>query len=326
MLIDSRSNRSRRVLSGIAGLLSLTGLALAQQPATEPVAPKAEPAAKPDLKSVEAPKTEAPKAKKADPSLPAGKEIVAKFVDATGGKAAYEKVKTRRAAGTVDIPSIGLKGTVTILSAAPGKMRFTMDLPQVGPSEEATDGQDVWSSNSVTGPSLAEGDEREQFLVSATFNPELHLDDIYTAIDTTGTEKVGDQDSYVVEFTPKKGSAETRYYGKESKLLLKTATVAKTAMGEITTELTPGDWKDVDGVKQPHSMTMKQMGMEMKVTFEKIEHNVDLPADTFAMPAEIKALKDKGAAEKKDESKKEESMPAAAPAGEKKEPSTGGSN
>jgi outer membrane lipoprotein-sorting protein len=308
MTVDSRSNRPLRILASVAAILSLAGLAIAQPASEKPAtdAPAAQPAAKPE--------TAKPDKPKADPNLPAGKDVVAKFIDATGGKAAYEKIKSRRATGNVEITAMGMKGTVSIISAAPNSMRFHMDLPGAGESEQATDGKDVWSNNSTTGPSLAEGEERDQFLVSSIFNPELRLEDIYASVDTTSMDKVDGDDCYVVEFTPKKGSPETRYYSKNSKLLVKTATVAKTPMGEITTEVAPGDWKEVDGVKQPHSMSMKQMGMEMKVTFDKIEQNVDLPADTFAMPAEIKALKDKGAAEAKPEGEKKPE-----PAAEKKD-------
>ncbi len=320
MLADFRTKRF--LLAGAAALLCVSGIASAQAPAAEPTekqAPKELPAAKPD-----APKADKPQA--ADPSLPAGKDIIAKFVEATGGKGAYEKIKSRRATGAVEIPSMGMKGAVTILTASPNRMRFSMDLPGAGASEQTTDGQDAWSTNSMMGPSLMEAEQRDQVLASAVFNPELHLDDLYSSINTTASEKVGDEDCYVLVLTPKKGNPETRYYAKGSKLLIKTTTTAQTPMGEITTEVAPGDWKDVDGVKQAHSMTMKQMGMEMKVSFDKIEHNVDLPADTFAMPAEIKALKDKGAGDKKDEPAAAPAKPVQpAPAGDKKEPAPGGS-
>jgi hypothetical protein len=35
---------------------------------------------------------------------------------------------------------------------------------------------------------------------------------------------------------------------------------------------------------------MRVMGQERVVTIEKVEHNVAMPADRFALPAEIKAL------------------------------------
>jgi hypothetical protein len=35
---------------------------------------------------------------------------------------------------------------------------------------------------------------------------------------------------------------------------------------------------------------MKVMGQERVVTIEKVEHNVAIPADRFALPAEIRPL------------------------------------
>src|ERR1039457_2351124 len=42
--------------------------------------------------------------------------ILDKYVEVTGGRAAYEKIKTEVATGTLEITSIGLSGTLTIRS------------------------------------------------------------------------------------------------------------------------------------------------------------------------------------------------------------------
>src|SRR5215211_1280342 len=70
------------------------------------------------------PKTDA-KTPEAKPSptvkLPTVKEVLDKFVQATGGRAAIEKIQTRTMKGTVELVPMGVKGTVEVYQSAPDK-------------------------------------------------------------------------------------------------------------------------------------------------------------------------------------------------------------
>jgi hypothetical protein len=61
-------------------------------------------------------------------------------------------------------------------------------------------------------------------------------------------------------------------------------------MGAIPVESFPGDYMRIDGILLPRKNVVKTVGPERIATIESIEQNVDLPADRFALPAEIKAL------------------------------------
>jgi len=61
-------------------------------------------------------------------------------------------------------------------------------------------------------------------------------------------------------------------------------------MGAIAMESFLSDYKPVGGIVMAHRNVTKLMGQERIVTVQSIEHNVDLPADRFALPPEIKAL------------------------------------
>ena len=67
-------------------------------------------------------------------------------------------------------------------------------------------------------------------------------------------------------------------------------------MGEVPIEVIPADFKEVDGIKMPFKATQKVLTQEIVIKFDTVEQNVDLPKDTFALPAEIKALVDKAKA------------------------------
>jgi len=55
----------------------------------------------------------------ADP--PAPETILDRFVEVTGGKAAYEKRKTEVVHGTIEFAAVGLKGTMVEYFEEPGK-------------------------------------------------------------------------------------------------------------------------------------------------------------------------------------------------------------
>ncbi len=62
------------------------------------------------------------------------------------------------------------------------------------------------------------------------------------------------------------------------------------AAGAVPVVAEPGDFRKVDGIMVAFTSRMQVMGQERIVTIEKVEHNVALPADRFALPAEIAAL------------------------------------
>lgn len=53
------------------------------------------------------------------PDLPKAETVLDQYVEATGGKAAYEKIKNRTASGTIEIAGAGIKGTIKMKQAAP---------------------------------------------------------------------------------------------------------------------------------------------------------------------------------------------------------------
>jgi hypothetical protein len=65
------------------------------------------------------------------PDLPTADKVLTDYVEATGGKAAYEKVKTRVSTGTIEIPGQNIKGQIKLTQALPNKMAVFVDLGSV---------------------------------------------------------------------------------------------------------------------------------------------------------------------------------------------------
>ena len=77
---------------------------------------------------------------------------------------------------------------------------------------------------------------------------------------------------------------------RSTNLLVRTSMIMKTEMGEIPAEASVSDYRKVDGVLVPFLLKQKVLGQEFTVTVESIKNNVDIPADRFALPEDVKAI------------------------------------
>jgi zinc protease len=227
---------------------------------------------------------------RADDPLPTGEKVLDQYLEATGGRAAYEKIKNRVAKGTIEIEGAGVKGKITVTAAEPNKLVASIDLGQLGKQTEATDGKEAWEISGITGDRLVEGEEKESTILDATFNEELNLKQKYTKLECTGVEDVDGKPAYKVVLTPKIGKPGTQFYDKTSHLLVKQLATKTTPMGEITMEAYPSDYRKVDGILIPFKLKQKVLTQSLVITMTDIKHNAELPADTFAVPDGIKEL------------------------------------
>ena len=224
--------------------------------------------------------------------LPKAEDVLDKYIEVTGGKAAYAKLDNRVTKATMEITGQGLKFSMTIYTAKPNKMYSLVESEVYGKIEKGTDGDVVWETNMVTGPQIKTDQERSFILRAATFDALVNWRKLYKKAETVGTETIDDKPCYKIVLTPTEGLPETRYYDLATNLLLKTELSLELPMGTIPMENYTGDYKKVDGILLPHQTRVMVMGQQRVMTIESIEHNVKIPKDRFKLPAEIQALVD----------------------------------
>lgn len=233
-----------------------------------------------------------------DEPLPKAESILDRYVEVTGGKAAYEKRKNEVETGTLEFKAQGLKGSVTRYTAEPAEEYLIMEIDGVGKIESGIDKGVVWDKNPMLGPRIKNGTERAQALREGTFNASLHWREFYPKVETTGVETIDGELCYKVVLTPKDGNPETTYYQKKSGLAVKTTTIAVSPMGDVPLEATSADYKNFGGITVATKMTQKAAQQEFTITIQDVKFNQTLPADRFDPPAEIKALLSKAADKK----------------------------
>lgn len=234
-----------------------------------------------------------------DDALPTAEQILEQYVEATGGREAHNKFHNRIIRGTFEIVGMGMKAKMTVYAAAPQKNHMMIDSKMMGKFEAGTDGQVTWEVSAMMGPQVKEGEERAVMLREAMFNGHLHWRKLYKSFECVGMEDVDGKPCYKVVLTPEEGHPETQYFDKESHLLVKSETMLKTQMGTFPLVVRIADHKRFDGILIPHTI-VQELGsiQKVKIVTESVEHNADIPADRFNIPADIQALLDKEKAAK----------------------------
>src|SRR5688500_4526028 len=247
-------------------------------------------------KPQEAAPAEAP-ATQEQQDLPAAEEVLRKYVEATGGAEAYHALKTQHATGTFSMPVQGMEGTFELFQEQPDKFLAMVTLPGMGQIQTGLNGTTGWRTDSMQGPLLLEGEELKSLTRDADMQAALKPEEHYEKMEVKGVEDVNGEKAYHLVFTPK-GSTNPidAWYSVESGLQLKSASTQDTPMGQVKFENLLQDYRPIgeDGkLKQPHKIVTSGGGAEYVVTLEKVETNVELPADRFALPEEVKQLQER---------------------------------
>jgi zinc protease len=225
--------------------------------------------------------------------LPKAETILDKYVEATGGKAAYQKHHSEIQKGTIELAAMGLKGSVIMYRAEPDKSYSEIELAGLGKTREGSDGKVFWSLSAMMGPHVKEGPERAQAILSTRFNAELNWRDLFKDAKTAGVETVDGKECYKVVMTPAEGGPITEFYDKQSSLMVKTTMTIQSPMGEQAVDSFATDYRKEGEILMPHKIKQNVAGQELVINIDSVTFDPEIPADKFVLPDEIKALVDK---------------------------------
>ncbi|MDR4952154.1 pitrilysin family protein [Chryseobacterium sp. ES2] len=217
---------------------------------------EANPVAKPTVQKVDASVTVA--------------SVVDKYINAIGGKANLAKITsyTTNASMSMQGQNIDFK----IVKAQGGKELTTVTAMGQVVQKQVFDGK--------TGYSMQMGqrvDITPEEIAEKQKNPELFEElGFAKSADYTlgGIEKIGGEDSYAI-----KGGDTTYYYSVATGLKTGETKKVKAKGQEMTIPTTFSNYKDVNGVKMPYTISVSQMGMDMTMTVKSYEINKATDAD-----------------------------------------------
>jgi outer membrane lipoprotein-sorting protein len=237
-----------------------------------------------------------------DEALPSVDEVIAKYIDAIGGRKALDSVKSMRMTGKM-VMGGGMEAPLTIEFRRPEKMRMEFTF-QGMTGTQAYDGESGWFIMPFTGktdPEKMPPDMVKEIKRQADFEgPLVDYKKKGNKVEMEGTDELEGTPVYKLKVTRADGDVEHYLIDKDNYIILGTKG-ARTFQGTpVDFEVTFGDYKEVNGLMLPHSFSQKSsasMDHENTMVIDKIETNVDIPDSRFVMPekkAEPKKSDEKG--------------------------------
>ena len=218
-------------------------------------------------------------------ALPTADQILDKYVQAIGGKAAVEKQTSRVSKGSFEIPAVGATGTAEIFEKAPNKNAAIINIPGFGVVQEGFDGKTAWAQDPQSGLREKAGPELAAAKLDGEFYKPVRIKQLYPKLVVKGKDKVGDKDVFVVEATPVESSPETWYFDAQSGLLIRQDSERESPQGKQAVQSFLEDYKDVDGVKLPFSIRQVTPQFTITIKIEDVKTNVPIDDAKFKKPA-----------------------------------------
>jgi len=217
------------------------------------------------------------------PALPTVDQVIDKYVAAMGGQAAFEKLTSRVATGTIELPDFGMNGTVRLTEKAPNKSLVQVEMPGMM-IREGTDGVVAWDENPQTGLREKSGTELAEAKRGSTFNLEIKLKSVYPKMTVTGREQIGVRPVIVIEAVPADGSPAKLFFDADSGLLLKQSSSRQTEQGPIAFDNFYEDYRTQDGIKQPFTIRQVTPQFSSVIKINDMKHNVTVDDAIFKKP------------------------------------------
>jgi hypothetical protein len=203
-------------------------------------------------------------------------EIVKKYTEANKLDQ-VAKMKTIKI--TANLSMMGMEMPMTMWMKNPNKIKTVtsfngQDMVQV------FDGEKGYAINPMTGstdPVEMTSDQIKQTLRSNMFQNQLanYLKNGQLAL--SGEENVNDKPAYKLKATIEGGTVIDMFIDKSSYFLVKTSTTASMNGSAVTMDSYPSDYTETNGVMIPMKTSTSAQGMDMVITFTKVE--VDLPIE-----------------------------------------------
>lgn len=221
-------------------------------------------------------------------------EIIEQSIAAMGGRAAFDKIKTRSMSGTITLmtPVGDIPGSVEILNARPNKARTLIkaDLSSVGAGpltiDQRFDGQNGYVLDTLQGNRDMTGNQLDNLRNSGFPHAFINYKDVGFSVKLQGKEKLGTGEAYVLIFEPATGSTIRQFIDAQTMMPVRfSLTVNVPQVGaDVEQTTTLEDYREVDGIKMPFKLTSSSSLQSFTVALDKVAHNIEVDEKLFVKP------------------------------------------
>ncbi len=216
-------------------------------------------------------------------SLPTVDEVLDRYIEALGGAAALKAVTSRTTKGTLDVIGHSRGGSYETYEQAPNKMLHVFQAPPLATVKVGFNGRTGWVTNR-NGLRMLKGVELARVQRDADFYASLGLKKNFTKVTLAGMSKIGYRDVYVIDLQPALGMAQRIYLDAQTHLLARVNTALTFGPVSEHVEMYLDDWREVDGVKLPFTISYRFPKLTLSINIKEIRHNVALDPTIFDSP------------------------------------------
>jgi len=206
-------------------------------------------------------------------ALPAdltAEKVIATYIEALGGSKKIQELKSVKTTMKASIQ--GMELTMTNSRKATGKSVTELTVQGNVMNKSITDGKEVVEIQ-MGQKAPIDAAAKEKSLFEAYFVPETMMAAMNVKAVLKSIETVEEREAYVVEYQFPAGEKISNYFDRETGLKIQTMEQMKTPQGEIAVPTKFQDYKDVNGIKFPHTVLVSQGPMNLRFQVSSLEVN-----------------------------------------------------
>jgi photosynthetic reaction center cytochrome c subunit len=218
----------------------------------------------------------------AAPALPTADQLFDRYLAASGGADAVQKISSRVEKGTL----AGFGGQhilVDVYGKAPDKRISVMHLTG-GDSVTGFDGHSGWLSVPSRPPHIMNAEENFGARMDADLHFAVEVKSLYRKWVVALGEKIGGRETTQVVGRTEGQPPLKLYFDSQSGLLLRLIRYSETPLGRLPTQIDYSDYREADGVKVPYRWSLARPGNRFSIQVDELHQNVPVDDAKFTPP------------------------------------------
>lgn len=213
-------------------------------------------------------------------TLPPARQVVDRYVEAIGGRAAAQRFQSRSL--VYEISASGMTMNLEVKMRRPNLGSVVMATP-MGEIRSGSNGDVVWAIGPM-GAQILEGAQAEEMRIRSAFDADV-LFDVYPTMETTERAEYGGKACWKVRMVTAAGMESFRCFDVDSGLMV---AATQNQNGMLVTAVFD-QYIEQDGLKYPSHSVASAMGQEVVTTLKSVSH-AELPMSVFDLPESVRAL------------------------------------
>lgn len=213
-------------------------------------------------------------------ALPPAQQVVDRYVEAIGGRAAAQRIQSRHLVYEIDAG--GMVINIDVKQRRPNFGAVVM-ATSMGEIRSGSSGGVMWAITPM-GAQILEGAQAEEVRIRSAFDADI-LFDVYPTMETVERAEFGGKPCWSVRMVTATGSESFRCFDVETGLMV---AATQNQNGMMVTAVFD-QYLEQEGLKYPSHSVANVMGQQIVTTLKSVSH-AEVPVSDFALPDAVRAL------------------------------------